>query len=349
MFPKVIIDRHKYKDNVKYLQSLLAPQGIMLAAVSKVYCADQYLIECLNELEVDMIGDSRIENLKKMHTSRPKMLLRIPMMTEVDDVVKYTDISLNSELKTIMALNEAAKSEHKIHDIILMFDLGDLREGIYHRSDFTKIIEDIKKLKHIHLKGIGTNLTCYGGVIPTLETYEKLETVIEQVESSLGKKLEIISGGNSSSLEMLMNGELPSYINHLRIGETLVLGRETAYGKQIEHMHDDVFVVEAEIIELQEKPSHPEGILGMDAFGQHVKFFDKGMMTRAILALGRQDVNCEDLIPMKDIEVVGCSSDHLIVEIKEGAYQVGDSLKFKLTYGGILRVMTSPYVVKTYV
>ena len=348
MYPKVHIHLKKYAHNVHHLLSMLHQKGISMMAVSKVFSADSKLIDVLNRANVDYIADSRIENLKKIETHKPKVLLRIPMMSEISDVIKYSDISLNSELEIIDALNLEAKKRNKIHSIILMFDIGDLREGIYYKDDYLKVVKEINTYGHIKLLGIGTNLTCYGAVIPTNETYLKLENILNDIEENLNIKLEMVSGGNSSSILMVSDQTIPKYINNLRIGEALVLGRETAYGNAIEGLYDDVFTVEAEIIEIKKKPSMPEGLLGMDAFGKKVKFVDQGIIIRAILAIGKQDCDCSNLIPPHGVQILGCSSDHLIVELKDILLEIGDTITFKLTYGGILSVMTSPNVEKTY-
>lgn len=348
MLPKIHIHLKKYQENIDYLTHLAHMYGLSVMVVSKVFCADQELVNVINLTQVDMIADSKIRNLEKINTLKPKVLLRIPQLSEALDVVKYSDISLNSELDVIKELNEKAKFMFKKHKIILMFDLGDLREGIYYKDDYQHIIEEILSLEYIELYGIGTNLTCYGGVIPTVETLDKLKHIKENIESNFNIKLEMISGGNSSALPMLFKEELPKFITNLRIGEAFVLGRETAYGTLIPSMHDDVFTCEAEVIEIKDKPSLPEGELGMDAFGQKVQFEDKGIMKRAILGIGRQEVDCKHLIPPEGIEIMGCSSDHLIVSVTKGNYHIGDSITFKLTYGGILSLMTSPYMKRVY-
>ena len=348
MLPKVHIDLKKFKHNIDFLYNHMAVRGLSVMMVSKVFCAEQPLIDVINQSRMDMIADSKIKNLEKMNTNKPKVLLRIPQKSEALDVVKYADISLNSEIEVIKELDEKARCLYQKHKIILMFDLGDLREGIYYQSNYHEIVKEIIKLEHIELVGIGTNLTCYGGVIPTPETLLKLNHIKEDIEKTYKLKLDIISGGNSSSIQLVFDDKHPKFINNLRIGEAFVLGRETAYGHQIEHMHDDIFTIEAEIIELKDKPSLPEGELGMDAFGEKVSFVDQGMMKRAILGIGRQDLDCKHIIPPKNMKILGCSSDHLIVQILEGDYQIGDSVTFKLTYGGILSLMTSPYMKKVY-
>lgn len=348
MYPVAHINLSKYKENLNNIISLTKANNLNIAVVSKVFNGAQLLIDIINETDVLFIGDSSLENLKKMKTTKKKMYLRIASLSELESVVKNSDISLQSELPTISKLNEVAEENKVIHEIILMFDLGDLREGIYYQDDYLKLVKEVLSFTNLKLIGIGTNLTCYGGVIPTIEILERLKEIKENIESNLGYKLEIISGGNSSSLYLLEEQKLPLFINNLRLGESIILGRETAYGKTLPKMNDDVITVEAEIVEIKNKPSFPDGLTGMDAFGNKVNIKDQGLMNRAILALGRQNVNCEDLIVSNDIEIIGCSSDHLIVNIKDNHYQIGDTIKFKLTYGGILSVMTSPYVRKNY-
>ncbi|MCD4826177.1 MAG: alanine/ornithine racemase family PLP-dependent enzyme [Acholeplasmataceae bacterium] len=349
MYPKVIIDPKKYAFNVDYLTNLCHKHQVSLMAVSKVFSNDEQLMQVLNQSNVEYIADSKLENLMHMKTHKKKVYLRIPALSELSLVVKYVDMSLNSEIKVIDKLNEIAKQMNKRHEVILMFDLGDLREGIYYKDFNLDDIKHVLNLSHIHLKGIGTNLTCYGSVRPTQETYLKLKQIKDLIETQLNYKLDIISGGNSSSIPMLLSQSLPPFINNLRLGEALILGRETAYQEKIDHLYDDVITLKVEIVEIKDKPSYPEGDLGYDAFGHKIEYRDKGMMKRAILAIGRQAVDYHDLYPLKGIEFIGASSDHLLIEIKEGTYKIGDVLTFKLKYGAVLSLMQSNYVEKDYV
>ena len=90
----------------------------------------------------------------------------------------------------------------------------------------------------------------------------------------------------------------------------------------------------------------------MDAFGRKPVYEDKGEMIRAICAVGRQDVGPDGLkLVDEGIEVLGSSSDHMILNLTNAAkeYKVGDTIQFKLKYGGILNVMTSEYIRKVYI
>jgi len=272
------------------------------------------------------------------------------MHGEVGDVVKYSDISFNSELSTIALLDEAASKVSKKHRVVVMFDLGDLREGFL-PEDVDVVIPEILKFKNIVLEGIAVNLTCYGGVIPTVENLGELVALATHIESTYQLKLNIVSGGNSSSLYLLENGAMPSRINNLRVGEGIVLGREAAYGEQVKGTFDDAFILEAEIIEYKTKNSIPRGLIGMDAFGGKPVFEDKGMIKRGIVAIGRQDVDHLTLFPVDTrITIIGASSDHMIIDFTEAEsdYKVGDVVKFKMEYGAMLKLFTSEYVDRCY-
>lgn len=347
-YPRIIIDTSKIKHNTELLVRMADKKGISIAGVTKVFCANKDIAIAMVEGGVKYLADSKMENLIRLEDfETPKMLLRIPMISRAEQVVKYADISLNSELKTIKALDEAARKENRIHGIILMMDLGDLREGYYNIEDLYEVVDKVLELKCIRLMGLGTNLTCYGGVIPTEKTLHELILAKDEIEKRYSIKLEIISGGNSSSLP-LMERDLEG-INNLRLGESIVCGTETSYGTVIEGAYTDAFTLELEIIEKKIKPSVPSGKLGRDAFGNIPTFVDRGLRTRAICAIGKQDIDMDGLMPQdKNIIVLGGSSDHLILDISDSSstYEVGDIISFDMKYASILRAMTSEYVYK---
>lgn len=353
MYPRILIDLNKIKDNVKSIISKCNDKGIKVAGVTKVFCANNSIVDAFIRGGVDYLADSRIQNLKRLQNKGLTVfMLRLPMPSETADVVEFSDISLNSEIETIRLLNQSAKEQNKTHGIILMIDLGDLREGIFREEELFENVSDIVQLKHIELRGIGTNLTCYGGVIPTEENLGKLIDYKNRIENLYDITLDMISGGNSSSLYLLDENNMPDGINMLRIGEAFVLGRETTYGNAIEGTSDDAFILEVEIIEVKAKPSLPIGKIGMDAFGNKPVFQDKGNMTRGICAVGRQDIDPDGLISCDErVAVLGASSDHLIVDLTNcpQEYKPGDVLRFKLTYGGLLKAFTSEYVSKVYI
>lgn len=351
MYPRLEINIPKLKKNLKAISNLLKKNNLTLTMVTKAYCADKYIVSELAKTNlIDYLADSRIENLENLkEINIPKILLRIPMLSEISKLIDYVDISFNSEYETIKKINDVAKKKDKIHKIVVMVDLGDLREGFFEEKDLFENIEKIKKLENISIIGIATNLTCYGAVLPSEENLSRLVNIAEKLKTEYKLDIQMVSGGNSSSLFLINQGKLPKGINNLRIGEAILLGRETAYGEKIDGTFDDAFKLICEVVENKKKVSVPIGEQGMDAFGNKPIFIDKGHMQRIILAIGRQDVAVDSLIPIDEkIEVIGASSDHTIIDItnSDNRYTIGDKIEFKLGYSGIMSASTSKYVKK---
>ena len=251
-------------------------------------------------------------------------------------------------------LNEEAKKLGVTHNILLMIDLGDLREGIFYQNEdvIFQTVEEILAMSNINLYGIGVNLTCYGAIIPKNDNLSKLTAIAAKIEEKFGIKLEMISGGNSSSIYLVGKGELPAGINNLRLGESFLLGNDTAYGEKLPGTTGDALMLEAQIVELKEKPSLPIGEVGVDAFGQKPYYEDRGIIKRAIIAVGKQDTDIDSMEPVDEkIDILGGSSDHIILDVtnSDKEYKVGDVVAFTLGYGGMLKTATSPYVEKAYI
>lgn len=349
MYPVLKADLNKIKENVSIIANRCKEKNIDIMCVTKVFCADPVVAQAAVDGGATMLADSRVKNLMKLKDiDAKKVLIRIPMLSEVEEVVKYADLSLNSELQTIKALDAAAKTAGKVHNVLLMIDLGDLREGVL-PQDVNATVKEILALDHVKLHGVGVNLTCYGGVIPSTKNLGQLVDIAKEIEKTFDIKLEMVSGGNSSSYYLIENDKMPEGITNLRPGEVYVLGRETAYGDVVKGLHEDCFTLKGQVVEVKEKDSMPTGEIGMDAFGNKPSFVDKGKMLRAIVAVGQQDVRPGDLTPRDvKIDILGASSDHLLLDITHSAitYNVGDIIDFSVDYGSLLMLSTSEYVTK---
>lgn len=361
MYPKMVVDLKKLQGNLDAVAKITKDHGgCSLMIVTKGMCADPQMCEMIAaDPKVDYMADSRVKNIAgycDLARSKGKktVLLRIPMHAEVEDVVKYVDISFNSELSTIRLLDQAAAKAGKVHDIVMMIDLGDLREGFFFKNEdlIWQALDEIMAMKNINLYGIAVNLTCYGAIIPKNDNLSQLVEWANRIESKFGIKLQMVSGGNSSSIYLIDKGEMPEGINNLRLGEAFLLGNDTAYETDLPGTVGDTVVLQAQIVELKEKPSLPIGEVGVDAFGEKPFYEDRGIMKRAIIAVGKQDTDLGSMTPRDpQIEIMGGSSDHTILDVThcDKEYKVGDIVEFELGYGGMLKVATSPYVEKEYV
>jgi len=348
--PEVIIDLGKIGHNVRILKKYYETKGIHITGVTKVICGDPYIANILINNGLNYLADSRIANIKRMCGDgvEAKFLLLRTLLSEVESVVKYADISLNSELSIIGALSRVALKSSKTHKIILMIELGDLREGVM-RIHLNETVRKILRLDGIKLIGIGTNLACFGGVKPDERKMHQLSSIANDLEKRFRISLSVISGGNSSNYNWAESTDDVGRINNLRLGESIFLGCEPLEKTPIPNLFTDIFTLYAEVIESGVKPSVPYGEIGLDAFGNKPYFDDCGNIRRAILGIGKQDVHTDGLTPPSDMTILGSNSDHLILNTNKIKLKVGNLVALGLNYSSLLSVMNSSTIAKRYV
>ncbi len=348
--PRIEIDLEKISHNATSLKELYEEKGIGIFGVTKVVCGDPAIADVLVKAGIGTLADSRLENISRMRQAGVQaqfVLLRTPAPSQVESTVKIADISLNSELSVIERLSRVALATGVTHKIILMVELGDLREGLL-PANLEQTVARVNGLKGIVVAGIGTNLACFGGVKPDEENLGLLSLLAGDIERQFGMVLQYVSGGNSANYDWSLSTANIGKINNLRLGESIFLGCETLNRAPIPGLFTDAFRLRAEIIESKVKPSKPYGDIGQDAFGNVPEFSDRGPIRRVILGIGLQDVLVAGLTPCTDVDILGASSDHILVDAKESDLKVGDEVEFGLNYGALLSSMTSPYVAKNY-
>ena len=324
-------------------------KGISLMGVTKAVLGEPSIAKAMIQGGVKFIADSRIENIQKMKSagiSTQFVLLRTPL-SQAESIVKNADISLNTEIETLKKLSYHAKGQNKIHQVIIMVELGDLREGIL-PCDLPQLVRKTLSLPHIKIIGIGCNLACYGGIKPDDKNMRELSELVDLIEKEFQIDLEIISGGNSANFEWFKSSQDVGRVNNLRLGESILLGCETVGRKVIPGLHTGAFQLIAEVIESKRKASVPLGEICQDAFGNVPGFLDRGDHQRVIIALGRQDVQVSNLKSHNKLKMIGSSSDHIILDGENHNLEVGVEIRFSLDYSGLLATMTSPFVIKQF-
>ncbi|WP_280768786.1 alanine/ornithine racemase family PLP-dependent enzyme [Salipaludibacillus daqingensis] len=348
--PRIEINLAKIAHNTEILMKLYRSKGIEITGVTKGICGGLEIAEVFVNMGIKTIGDSKITNIIKMRKANINaefMLLRIPGLSEIKSVVKYADISLNSELSVIQSLSKYANKYNKRHKVILMVEMGDLREGIMPK-DLHSFIEKVMTLPNIDIIGIGVNFACFGGVKPTNNKMRLLAELSQEVEKKHHLSLTYVSGGNSANYNWFMESNNTMQVNNLRIGESLLLGRETLSRLPIPDLYTDAFTLVCEVIESKIKPSVPYGEIAQNSLGVTPQFQERGNIRRLILGIGFQDVLVSGLTPILDLEILGSSSDHTVLDAKNVNIQVGDEVTFSVNYGAMLSLMTSSNIHKKY-
>ena len=346
-YPQLEFDLALLRSNADAVISRCRGMGIRVCGVVKGVDGLPEAARVLRAAGAEELGTSRLEQVAKCRAAGvpgPWLLIRIPGLTELPDVVALCETSLQSEWPTLLALEEECLRQNKTHRVIVMTDLGDLREGFWDKKELVDVCERVEReLPHVQLAGIGVNLTCYGSTKPTPEKMNELVGLARQVEQRIGRKLEIVSGGATSSFTLVHWGTMPAGVNHLRIGEAILLGKDLQVDwgiRDMDYLHMDALTLRAEVVEVKDKPTYPIGEFAIDAFGRKPVYEDRGIRRRAILALGRADVGeLESLIPREPgLTVIGGSSDHCIVDVEDcpRRLQVGDIVEFSLCYSHML-------------
>ena len=349
--PRLEIYPNRIETNARLVIDQCRRYGVQVACVTKVVRAHPAVQQALEAAGAGMLADSRLLNLQaiaRAGSTLPRLLLRLPAPSQAVDVVRIADFSLNSSSETVHLLSQAAGLLRRTHNVILMVDLGDLREGVW-PDRLVAVMRQSAQFPNIEIVGIGANLACFGGVIPTTEKMNMLVELRNLCREATGLPLDLLSGGNSANLPLLVSGGMPQEVNHLRIGEAIILGRNVLDRSPWPGARQDTVSVVVEVIEVERKPSLPVGLRGQDAFGCQAEIVDRGIRKRLLCNIGRQDVLIEGLAPVEPgITVLGGCSDHLVLDVEEAGsdFKVGDEIAFHPSYGALLAAATSPYVLK---
>lgn len=350
----ITLVRKKLRENYEYLDQLFGKHKIDWAIVTKMLCGNKTYLKEVLDLGIKQVCDSRVSNLKAIKLVNPgveTIYIKPPPKRAIPNIVRYSDVSMNTSFETVNLLSDEAQRQNKIHKIIIMIEMGELREGVL-RDEVVSFYARVFELPNIEVVGIGTNLSCLYGVLPNQDKLIQLSLYKQLIEQKFDKKIPYISGGSSVTIPLINQGLLPESINHFRVGETLYLGTNVYDGTPFDFMHNDVFSVRAEIIELFEKPVVPQGDMGHNVEGDTFEFDQNksgDTSFRALIDLGLLDIEQNHLFPVSDsCSLAGASSDMIVVDLGENKklYRVGDLLEFKTDYMGLLRLLNSRYIDK---
>ncbi|QKG79498.1 alanine racemase [Tenuifilum thalassicum] len=356
---ELLINTNKLISNISKISNFLEKNNIQWSLIVKILSGNKEVLSKLLQnpeiKRIHSIGDSRISGLKiikSINPDIPTIYIKPPPIDTIHSVVKYADISLNSSITTIRALNEEAKKQGKKHRVIIMIELGELREGVI-RDNIIDFYKNVFSLENIEVEGIGTNLGCMYGIQPTYDKLLQLSLYKQIIDAKFNVNLPIISGGSSITLPLVNKPEMPKNINHLRIGESAFMGTTPLNGKKFSDFSTSIFEFRSNIIELQMKSTTPDGILTEGNIGHTVDSWEYDKSNRAIVDFGILDVDAHELKPKdKSVRFAGTTSDMTVYDLgpnpKTGKikYKVGSKISFTPSYMAVARLMNSKFVDK---
>jgi predicted amino acid racemase len=347
--PRIDVDLDRIGQNTQELVRRAAARGVTVTAITKAMRGLPALGRVMLEAGAVALGDSRIEHVERLRADgidAPIVLIRSALVSEVDRVVVAADTSCATEVEIVGLLSAAALRVDRVHGIMLMVELGDLREGIM-PADLPEAIESCLAFPNIDIRGIGTNLACRNGVVPDDRNMGELTDLATAVEAQFGFVLGVVSGGNSSTLDWLGSTEHLGRIDNLRLGEAILLGRDPLHSTPIAGLHHDAATIFAEVIESKHKPRRAWGARAQSTFAAPVDVTvadgtsaDEDHGWHSLLALGHQDTDPLDLSAPPGLRIIGASSDHLVIASQQ-KLTLGSEVAFRPGYSALVRAMSS--------
>jgi len=363
---KLVIKTQNIISNISKISEFLGKHDIYWSLITKVFSGDK---EFLKEILIDevienihSIGDSRLTSLKNIKAVNPGLrtiYIKPPASVYAKEVVEFADVSLNSSLYTIKLLNKEAQKQNKIHRVIIMIELGELREGVL-RENVLDFYRQIFNLPHIEVIGIGSNLGCMYGVEPSFDKLMQLVLYKQLIESQFDTKLPYVSGGSSITLPLVESGVVPKELNHFRIGESAFFGTSPLDNKKFSDLSTDTFDLEAWLLEMEEKIIVPDGNISEASIGhtsEQEQDVDRTVKAnKGIFDFGILDVDIDNIKPTdENFEFVGTTSDMTVYKINnvkkpenKDKYKVGKSFIFKPNYMGVARLLNSKFIDKEF-
>lgn len=342
--PRIELDLSKIRHNTRTAVQALNARGISVTGVTKAVCGHPAIAQAMLDGGATGLAEARLSNVKRLRQAGllcPITLIRTPMLSQVDEVVQVCEASYNTETVVITALAAAAVRHGRVHDIILMVEMGDNREGIM-PAVLGAIAQCVVDMPGVALKGIGANFACLTGVAPDAAKMEALSALATEVEKQCSPFLQTVSGGNSANLPWAFGGHPTGRINDLRLGEAILLGVDPLSGDRIDGMHTDACTLVAEVIEAHNRsvPLFQSSVA--PALASRLVAPKCEGLTRLILALGHQDTDILGLSMPIGMTFIGATSDHLVIGTALPTMKVGSEVRFQITYSALMHAMAAP-------
>ncbi|MFC6666877.1 hypothetical protein ACFP9V_17085 [Deinococcus radiopugnans] len=131
------LNRPKLQANFDFLETLFGEHHIDWGITTKLLCGNKLFLNEVIRLGRLELLDSRISNLRAIKELSPEaqtVYIKPPASALIEDLVTWADVSFNTELETIRAISAEAVRQNKQHLIIIMIEMGDLREGCCART-----------------------------------------------------------------------------------------------------------------------------------------------------------------------------------------------------------------------
>ncbi len=338
--PELCVDTDAIGTNTEVVAAMLRRHHLDLVAVTKGCLGEPKVASVMLSGGAVALADTRDLNLRRLRSALPGAELHrihLPSLTQPFEPGDVTYLSSRAGANAVasIAAEHSLRSEGRSQTsagrrkVMVAVETGDEREGAP-MEDLSELATAVDGDPRLELVGVATNYACLRG---------KPEGIRESVEAVVRAALELraaglavprVSGGNSSLLWLLMQGEtLPPEVTELRCGEALLLGQESLHYQPLPGCRRDACVIRAEIVEQYTRPT------------------SHGAARRLILGIGWQDLASGKVkFTRPGLSEIGRSADYLVVEAEPacGRTLEGDIIDMIPSYEALVAAWTSPYV-----
>ena len=136
-YPLLRVKLDNIRKNAGSLVAECARHGVNLWGVSKGISAFPEVARAFASGGIKIIADSRLDNIRRMREAGVALeyaLIRIPMRSELEELAELCDYTLISDIGTLEALAEICEKSGREVKCVVMFDMGDLREGFWFKE-----------------------------------------------------------------------------------------------------------------------------------------------------------------------------------------------------------------------
>ncbi|NLV71058.1 MAG: hypothetical protein GXY46_00425 [Actinobacteria bacterium] len=347
--PELRIDVEAIGTNTEAVAALLRAHDLDLVAVTKGCLGDPQVAGAMLVGGAVALADTRDANLRRLRAAFPRVELHrihLPSLAEPFEPGDVSYVSCREGAAAVAAVSQKGGDTHvaralgpnrsqefprlpEPRRVMIMVETGDEREGVPPNGLFGLALE-IAQHPGLQLEGVATNYACFRGRSEGIR--ESVQTVVRAAGAlrAAGHPVERVSGGNSSLLALLVDGEdLPAAVTELRCGEALLLGQDALFYRPLPGCRQDACVIRTEVIEEYTRP----------AAG--------GSRLRLVLGVGRQDLGWGEVrFDRPGLREIGRSADYLVVEVDEGRPGISPGMTIDMipAYEALVAAWTSPYV-----
>ncbi len=322
MMPTVLLNLDALSHNTDIAVAFAKRWGVTVLPVLKAVASHPIVAKTLMEQGITRFGFAECDEpyFFTNNFQAEKHLLCLTPPRQADAVVANFSRNTVTTIEMLQALQQAAHARGKRHEVLVMIDFGDSREGI-HPHEAAAFIECASAFPNLSLCGFGSMFACFGAETPTQSAMERM-TALRDLFKEKGIANPVVSAGGSVFCAWVeSNG--PGPITELRFGDPFLLGVDLYRQAELPggSYRQDVCRFCAEVLEVREKKIAEECTSAEYQFvGQDSSFLirKEGLRRRALLDIGFFHIEGKELqCELPGTFIAGCSSGYLALDVTD--------------------------------